>query len=215
MPTFDVVSSHFFHFFSLFAGPPRTPTGPVWEASGALFSLLGIPGAVLTLFLGNPIPAKPKKRTRFYGNRGETAKKSAGFLKIWAVFIKICTVSPRFGTFGARFGTFGRPPRSVLNRTGPPFWHFWEPFCLVVAQTEAKSKENAYLDCVSRHVFGVWPKSGLISGEIEGFLPDLATRRSPCTLQLFVWLIKPVPYICPLFYTKRVLGGFYGNRGQI
>ena len=53
---------------------------------------------------------------------------------------------------------------------GTPVWEGGDPrfvtFCLVGAQTEAKSKENAYLDCVSRHVFGVWPKSGLISGEI-------------------------------------------------
>jgi len=50
-----------------------------------------------------------------------------------------------------------------VNPSGIP--PFWEPFCLVVDQKSAKSKENAYLDCVSRHVFWVCPKSGLISGE--------------------------------------------------
>jgi len=77
---------------------------------------------------------------------------------------------------------FGRPP----GGSGARFGTFWEPFCLVVAQTEAKSKENAYLDCVSRHVFGVWPKSGLISGESQGY-PRFGTFGSHPDPQ-FPWI---------------------------
>ena len=67
--------------------------------------------------------------------------------------------SPRDPSGGARFGTF------------------LEPFCLVGAQTEAKSKGNAYLEWLFLYVFGVWPKSGLISGETGDFLPRVQLTR--------------------------------------
>jgi len=63
MPGFLVVFGPVFALFCVFHGTPRTPTGPVWEASGAV---LPLSGPVLTRLGAPPLNGPNITGGRFY-----------------------------------------------------------------------------------------------------------------------------------------------------